>query len=62
MDDINNFQPKNLTSISDLERFLLIGKMIGWSINNYAYNLSLEFNVIFWKYICKLPITIQDLR
>lgn len=32
LDDISGYQPKPLSSVYDLKRFLLIGKMIGWSL------------------------------
>jgi hypothetical protein len=62
LQDVNSHQPKLLTDVVDLKRYLLIGKMIGWSIMNYVYNLSLDFNLIFWKRLLEQPITIEDLK
>jgi hypothetical protein len=60
--DISSYQPKALTSIPDLKRLNLVGKMIGWALRSTLYNLSLDFNLIFWKRICRLTITIEDLK
>jgi hypothetical protein len=46
----------------DLQRFHLLGRMIGWAIQQNVYTLSLDLNVIFWKYLCGLPIELQDLK
>lgn len=62
LQDVSSHQPKLLTEVLDLKRYLLIGKMIGWSIMNYIYNLSLDFNVIFWKRLLDQPITVEDLK
>lgn len=62
LDDISGYQPKPLSSVYDLKRFLLIGKMIGWSLQSHSYNLSLDLNVIFWKTLCKLKISVEDLK
>jgi hypothetical protein len=62
LQDVSSHQPKLLTDVVDLKRYLLIGKMIGWSIMSYTFNLSLDFNVIFWKRLLDQPITIKDLK
>jgi hypothetical protein len=50
--DVSSYQPRLLTGTEDSKRFLFIGKMIGWAIQQTTYNLSLDFNVIFWKKLC----------
>jgi len=41
---------------------LLIGKMIGWALQSDTFNLSIDFNVLLWKRLLKIPITINDLK
>lgn len=60
--DISSYQPRLTTSTSDLNRYLLIGKMIGWAMSSTVFNLSLDLNIIFWKRLCKMTITIEDLK
>lgn len=36
--------------------------MIGWSIQSYTFNLSLDLNVIFWKKLLGMQVTIEDLK
>ena len=62
LDDVSGYQPKLLSSVYDLKRFLLIGKMIGWALQSHIYNLSLDLNVVFWKMLCNLEISIEDLK
>ena len=36
--------------------------MIGWSLRQWNYNLSLDMNPLFWKRTCGQPISIEDIR
>jgi hypothetical protein len=57
------FKPKLLTSILDLQKLLLIGKFIGWSIHNgIGDHLSLVLDVIFWKKLLGVPLLVEDLK
>jgi hypothetical protein len=50
--DISNYQPQLQAGPQELKRFLYIGKMIGWALQQQDFNLSLDLNPIFWKRLC----------
>ena len=58
----SSYQPKILTDLDSLAKFQYIGKMIGWSLRQWNYNLSLDMNPLFWKRTCGQPISIEDIR
>lgn len=60
--DFYNYQPRpELTDIKSLKKFRFIGMIIGWAIQSYYYNISMDMNIIFWKHLLKMPITTDDL-
>jgi len=36
--------------------------MIGWSLRQWNYNISLDMNPLFWKRILEQPINYEDIK
>ena len=60
--DTIGYEPQQIKSATDEQHLLFIGKMIGWVIQSYSFNLSLDMNILFWKQLLGCPITIEDLK
>ena len=58
----SSYQPQLLLDPLSLAKYKYIGNMIGWSLRQWKYNLSLDINPLFWKRILQQTITIEHLK
>ena len=61
-DEISYVPRAHLTDSDSLQRFELIGKMIGWAIRNSRAFIALDLNVVFWRKLFGMPLRLEQLN